>query len=199
MEGVVADETEASEVETEDGDEDAGAAKKGGPMKLVLFAGLPALVLILGGAAAFLLMGGSKEEAHDEDGHEVHADAGEHGDGHDAHGKDAEHHGPPPAAEVVFYALPDLLVNIRSDDGRATYLKLKLTLEVDSEDTVYAIEPAMPRVMDRFQSFLRELRVEDLSGSAGSYRLRVELLRRVNLAVAPALVRDVLIEEMLIQ
>jgi flagellar FliL protein len=132
---------------------------------------------------------------------------GKGGDEHaEAEGAEAGHdegaagaHDRPTAYDVVFYEMPELLVNIRAEDGRASYLKLKVTLECDSEETIHAIEPAMPRVMDRFQSFLRELRVEDLNGSLGSYRLRLELLRRVNLAVAPEQINAVLIEEMLIQ
>lgn len=182
----MADDPEDDEAEGEE-----PAPKKKSKLKtLVLFAGLPALVLLMGGAAAAMFLLGGEEE---------HAEAGEHGeagaDGHDAAG--GEH--AEVADDVVFYELPEILVNIQSDDGRASYLKLRLTLEVDDEDTAHLIEPAMPRVIDRFQSFLRELRVEDLNGSFGSYRLRLELLRRVNLAVAPEEVRAVLIEEMLIQ
>ena len=60
------------------------------------------------------------------------------------------------------------------------------------------IEPNRPRLQDMFQSFLRELRPEDLAGSQGSYQLRMEILRRVNLVIAPAKINSVLIEEMLI-
>ena len=42
------------------------------------------------------------------------------------------------------------------------------------------ITPIMPRVMDAFQTYLRELRPSDLDGSAGLYRLKEELTRRVN-------------------
>jgi flagellar FliL protein len=184
----MAEEPEAPDEDAEDEDGE-GAAKKKKPslMKLGLFAGLPALVLIMGGGAAFMLLGGGEEAVEEAAAH------GETG----GRGGEAGHASA--AAEVVFYELPEVLVNIRSDDGRPSFIKLKLTLEVDSEETAHAIEPAMPRVMDRFNGFLRELRVEDLSGSAGSYRLRLELLRRVNLAVAPAEVNAVLIEEMLIQ
>ena len=189
--------------ETE-GEEDGAAPKKGGgKLKLILMIGLPAVVVILGAAAALLLLGGGKKDEHAEDEHgktEAHADAsGGHGEDHgDGHG-DEHHDEHVDASHVVFYTMPDLLVNLQTDSGQPTYLKLKLTLEVDSAETVAAIEPAMPRVLDRFQGFLRELRVEDLSGSQGSYRLRLELLRRVNLAEAPHSVRAVLIEEMLIQ
>ena len=182
--------------EGEEGGEGAPAKKKPKLLTLLLFAGLPALVLILGGsAAAMFLLGGKSDEAHGEEAAAGHGGDGGHGAGRAAAGA----HGEDAAYDVVFYELPDLLVNIRSEDGRASYLKLKVTLEVDSEETVHLIEPAMPRILDRFQGFLRELRVEDLNGSMGSYRLRLELLRRVNLAVAPEEVRAVLIEEMLIQ
>ncbi len=197
--------------EIEDGDSGDAAPKKTPGKKLVLLIALPVALLVLGGAAAMLLMGGGQAA-------EVHADAAEHAeaghdghDTHDAHGADhgehaayddghgGDHGGHLSAEHVVFYQLPDILVNIQTDDSRPSYLKLTLTLEVDSEDLVHELELAMPRVMDRFQGFLRELRVDDLNGSAGSYRLRQELLRRVNLAVAPSQVRAVLIEEMLIQ
>lgn len=173
----------------------------GGKNKLILFIALPVVILLLAGAAAFLLLGGGEGEDHDEhaEAHgEAHGDAphDDHGEGdHDGHGEA----GHAPAAEVIFYELPDVLVNIQSDGERQRYLKLSLTLELDGPDVVAMVEPAMPRVMDRFQAFLRELRVEDLAGSAGSHRLRVELLRRANLAAAPAQVRAVLIEEMLVQ
>lgn len=188
----VADSDDDEAEDAADGEDGEGAPKKKLKLKtLLLLGGLPALVLILGGAAgAMFLMGKSKHADA-----ETAEQAGEGGEpGHGGHGAaaDADY-------DVVFYELPEMLVNISSEDGRAAYLKLKLTLEVDSEETVEEIEPAMPRVLDRFQGFLRELRVEDLNGSLGSYRLRLELLRRVNLAVAPLEVRAVLIEEMLVQ
>ena len=98
----------------------------------------------------------------------------------------------------MFYTLPDMVVNMQTAEGKPTYLKLKLTLELPSQDTVDVIEPERPRLQDMFQSFLRELRPEDLAGSQGSYELRMEILRRVNLVIAPAKINSVLIEEMLI-
>ena len=99
---------------------------------------------------------------------------------------------------VVFYTLPDIVVNMQTADGRPTFLKLKLTLELPDRHVVDALEPARAALQDMFQTFLRELRPEDLAGSQGSYQLRMEILRRVNLVVAPAKVNAVLIEEMLI-
>jgi flagellar FliL protein len=99
---------------------------------------------------------------------------------------------------VVFYTLPEMVVNMQTADGRPTFLKLKLTLELPDASVADELTPNMPRMQDMFQSFLRELRPEDLSGSQGSYQLRMELLRRVSLVSAPAKVNAVLIEEMLI-
>jgi flagellar FliL protein len=91
-----------------------------------------------------------------------------------------------------------MVANMQAKDGRPVYLKLKLTLEAPDQATAEMIQPAMPRIRDMFQGFLRELRPEDLQGSQGTYQVRMEILRRVNLVIAPARVNSVLIEEMLI-
>ena len=63
------------------------------------------------------------------------------------------------------------------------YLKVKIVLEVKEEKQVETIKPSMPRVTDIFQTYLRELRPGDINGSAGLFRLKEELTRRVNAAV----------------
>jgi flagellar protein FliL len=97
---------------------------------------------------------------------------------------------------VVFYTLPDVVVNEQTADGTPHFLKLKLTLELPDHDTADVLTPNMPRVNDLFQVFLRELRHEDVTGSQGSYLLRTEILRRVNMVIAPSHANAVLIEEM---
>jgi flagellar FliL protein len=180
--------------------EGAPAKKKMSGKKLVLFIILPAvLVLGGGGAAAFLLL---------KPGAEQHAEAeGGHGKAKGGHGEGAEGE-PVPGPNgttitygegVVFVAMPELLVNITGPEGRPAYLKLRLTLEAPNEEAVAALTDAIPRVSDQFNGFLREMRTEDLAGSAGAYRLRLELLRRVNLVIAPQQINAVLIEEMLVQ
>src|SRR3546814_1559122 len=79
------------------------------------------------------------------------------------------------------------------------YLKIAISLELTSQEDSVALQNLLPRVVDNFQVYLRELRVEDLRGSAGVQRLREELLLRVNKAVYPIQVRDVLFKEMLVQ
>jgi flagellar FliL protein len=90
-------------------------------------------------------------------------------------------------------------VNIQSADGNPAYLKLAVSLELTGADEKAGIQPLMPRVVDQFQGYLRELRVDDLKGSAGVLRLKEELLRRINVATAPFAVKDVLLKEMIVQ
>jgi flagellar protein FliL len=92
-----------------------------------------------------------------------------------------------------------MVVNIQDPSGKPTFLKLKLTLEMHDHALAEHLQAEMPRMQDMFQGFLRELRPEDLAGSAGSFQLRAEILRRVNLIAAPGKVDAVLIEEMLVQ
>lgn len=104
------------------------------------------------------------------------------------------------SGDPSYYIMPDLLVNLASQDGdRQLFLKLKLTLEAEDPEMFADIPKMLPRITDQYQIFLRELRVDDLNGSAGGYRLRLELLRRINIAIAPSRVDAVLIEEMLVQ
>jgi flagellar FliL protein len=116
------------------------------------------------------------------------------------------HHGEEQKAEApqakppVFVDVPDMLVNLVGAPGdRVQYLKVKLVLEVKEEKQVEAIKPNLPRVTDIFQTYLRELRPADLNGSAGLFRLKEELTRRVNNAVAPIQVSAVLFKEIVVQ
>lgn len=115
------------------------------------------------------------------------------------------HHGEEVHAEVapkppVFVEVPDMMVNLAGSPGeRIQYLKVKVVLEVKDAPQVAQIQPAMPRVTDIFQTYLRELRPNDLNGSAGMFRLKEELTRRVNTVVAPGQVNAVLFKELVIQ
>ncbi len=176
---------------------DGAAPKKKLPMKMMLIAGAAALVVIGGGgAAAFIFLKPKPDAAHA--GKEHKEKKGKKEEKKGEKGKE----GASPVREgpdgVLFYTLPDVVVNMQTADGRPTFLKLKLTLELPDQATADALEPNMPRLQDMFQTFLRELRPEDLSGSQGSYQLRMEILRRVNLVISPSKANAVLIEEMLI-
>jgi len=159
--------------------EGAGDApkKKLSGKKIILFFVLP--LLIVGGSTAALLLsgmfGGSKEQA--------------------AHGSAQ----PAAAPKAVFFDLPDMLVNLNATGRRPIFLKMQVSLELASDADVPRLQSLSPRIIDTFQVYLRELRVDDLRGSAGIYRLREELLARVNATVRPVRVKDVLFKEMLVQ
>ncbi|NKB48471.1 MAG: flagellar basal body protein FliL [Alphaproteobacteria bacterium] len=176
----------------EDGEElEEGGKKKGGKKKLLMIV-LPILLLGGGGAGVFLSgladgLLGKEEPVEVADGHGAPA-AGEV----DAHGGGEEH-------GTVYFELPQMLVNLSTSGRRTNFLKIVVSLELTSEADKATLESALPRIIDNFQVYLRELRVEDLRGSAGLYRLREELLFRVNAAASPARVTDVLFKEMLVQ
>lgn len=211
--------------EGEEGEEGAPKKKK----LPILFIIAPVALLVLGGggaAAFFMLQPKPAAEEHAEAGAEGHGEEAAAGHGEEKakegeHGKEAKKeegggHGGGGEGEageadpslgkiaegpdgVTFYTLPDMVMNIQSSDGRATYLKLKLTLEMHDAEVATSLQSQLPRLQDMFTGFVRELRPEDLSGSAGTYQLRAELLRRINLVAAPGKVDAVLIEEMLVQ
>jgi flagellar protein FliL len=162
--------------EQADGGAADGAASGGAPkskLKLVITV-VAVLALVGGGAASYFLFFGHSGE-------EKHAEA--------AVAK-------PPA----FVEVPDMLVNLVGAPGeRVQYLKVKVVLEVKEEKQVEAIKPSMPRVTDIFQTYLRELRPSDLNGSAGLFRLKEELTKRVNAAVAPIPISAVLFKEIVVQ
>ena len=159
-----------------------GLVKKFLGNKKMLMIGGGALVLLLAaGGGAYFFLGSSKQT-----------------DG----GKLAAADAPPQPIvppTVAFYDMPDIVVNIQSQDGTPAYLKLAVSLELSGADEKAGVQPLMPRVVDQFQGYLRELRVDDLKGSAGVLRVKEELLRRVNVAATPYAVKDVLLKEMIVQ
>ena len=183
-----------------EGAEGEEGAKKKLPLLIII---IVAAVLVVGGggAAAYFLLLKPKPAAEGAEHGKEKPKKEKKDDGHGGKGGAADpalgtiKEGPD---GVVFYTLPDVVVNMQTADGRPTFLKLKLTFELPDEHVAETIGPNMPRLQDMFQTFLRELRPEDLSGSQGSFRLRQEIQRRVNLVIAPAKVNAVLIEEMLI-
>lgn len=168
-----------------------GKKKKIKPLFLIIGA-----VVLLAGAGAGVYFSGLLDGVLGKGGGESgeHAEAGgDHGGGGGGHGKEGGGTG------ANFMELPDLVVNLSTNQGQQRYLKLKVQLELENATDKAAVEAIAPRVIDHFQTYLRELRISDLRGSAGIYRLRQELVARVNAAAAPVKVKDVLFQEILIQ
>jgi flagellar FliL protein len=166
----------APQAEAAEGDEDTGAkkpaAKKLPSLKWVL-AGATILLLLAGGGTGAYFVLGTKDK------------------------------GLTTAAQAkpaVFLDLPDVLVNLSSTgQERTQYLKMKIVLELPQQEMIAQVQPILPRVLDAFQTYLRELRPTDLDGSAGLYRLKEELTRRVNASIAPSRVNAVLFKEIVVQ
>jgi flagellar FliL protein len=158
----------------EGAEEGAAPPPKKSKLKLIIIAG--AAVAVLGGAAGgYFMFFGKKHDG------EQHAKA--------------ELPKPP-----VFMEVPEVLVNLTQAPGERTqYIKARVVLEVKEQPAVEQIKPLLPRVTDTFQTYMRELRPADLAGSAGLYRLREELTKRVNSAIAPHQVNAVLFREIVVQ
>ena len=153
------------------------SAKKAGKSKSILMA-VP-VVLLLSGAG--LWFSGILPHLLGMDKHEDHAD-------------EAARSVPPSYVDV-----PELVANLNSASHKPSYIKLVARIEVAKPEDAEKVKAALPRLQDLMQTYLREMRPEELRGSAGTYRLREELLVRANAAVAPAKVSDVLFTQMLVQ
>lgn len=195
-------------------------AEGGGKKKLLIIIGGVVVLLIGAGAGLYFtgmldsLLGKEAPVECAEGDHECEEAAkaaaehgedakGGHGEKKDAkkgdHGAAKGGHGEAGGASDSFVAIPTMIVNLNSDDGTPRYLRLTVQLELEDAADKGAVEAIIPKVIDQFQTYLRELRVRDLRGSGGIYRLQMELLWRVNQAAAPVEVKDVLFQEILIQ
>lgn len=148
----------------------------GGKKKMIVIVVVSLLFVLAAAGAGFFFLGGGEKEAPPEEEKEVAEAAPQ---------------------QSYFHELPDMTVNLSS--GGSRFLRLRVVLEVNSEEAVAKLEEIQPRLVDDFQVYLRELRPEDLRGSAGSYRLRHDLLLRANQAAQPVVVENVLFKEFLVQ
>jgi flagellar protein FliL len=101
--------------------------------------------------------------------------------------------------KLVYVDAPDIFVNINAGQGKSQFLKLAVTLQVKGQLNANDVKANLPRIIDSFQVYLRELRAEDLNGSAGMFLLKEELMRQVNVELAPVRIENVLFKEMLLQ
>lgn len=171
----------------------AAEAKPAGSKKKLIIIVAAALLLVGGGAGGGYVWWSKKKAAEA-------AEAG--GDGHGGATPGAPG-GAAPNKKTAFLDMKEMMVNLSGQNlqqaERPRYLKMKISLELSDPKLVAEVTPLLPRIEDTFQVFTRELRLADLEGSAGVYRLKEELLRRVNVAIYPSKVEAVLFKEILIQ
>lgn len=179
---------ETQELEADATGEEGAAPAKGKLTKKKIIILAAVLVLLAGavGAAFFLglIPGGKKDADHA-------AEVGKTGE-HAASTTDA-------TGTPVYYSVPEFLVNLNAAGKQTSFLKMEVSLELSSPDDVAFVEANLPKIQDVFNSYLRELRPSDLSGSAGLYRLKEELMLRLNQTLAPKKIKDILFKEILIQ
>lgn len=159
-----------------DGEDGEGAPPKKGKKKLILIAMV--VVIALGGTGAFFFLK-SKKDAEEQA--KLEAEAA------------------PKKAEVIFHDLDEMIINLNTGGKNVSFMKLKVTVEVGDSASLAAVETMMPKIVDVFQLYLRELRPQDMQGSVGLYRLKEELLIRINKIVMPNRVNDLLFKEVLVQ
>ncbi|MBI3445018.1 MAG: flagellar basal body-associated FliL family protein [Magnetospirillum sp.] len=183
----MAEDLEEDFEEGEGSEEISESPSKKLPIKKILMIVLPLLLLI--GAGAGIYFSGLLDKL-----------TGKKADEHAPAAEDS--HAPPPPKAVQaasFMDLPEMLVNLQTTGRKQAFLKLRVALELEAVTDQPRVEQMLPRIIDNFQIYLRELRVEDLQGASGMHLLREELLTRVNAAVKPVKVNDVLFKEMLVQ
>lgn len=154
-------------------------------MKLIIMIALPVLLLAGGGAGAYFMgvFGGDNAAAEEM--------AGE--------AEVAEVITPVMPEDIVFVDLPDLLLNLNVTGKRLRFLKVVAALEVANEEMAEIVRQMTPRILDNLHLYFRAVRPEELAGPDGVYRIKEDLLIRVNDTIRPASVRDVLVKEMLVQ
>ncbi len=149
---------------------------------LIIVGGVIVLLLVAAGAAVFLLQPAGEGEAHAEA-----APAEEHGGG--GHGEEGE----------AYVEAPAMVVNLQGADGTARFLKIRFTFVPASAAKGALIKAKLPLIVDSFQPFLRELRPEDLAGSAAVFRIKEEMLVRATSAMGSGVVKDILIQDLIQQ
>jgi len=160
------------------------ATSQGSPMKKILMLGVPVILIVVaafgvymsGMADSFFSFSSSSSSKMEEEDDET------------------------PKNDLLFYEVPEMLINLSVRPGqKPIYFKIKVVLELASPEDSPKVEKMLPRVIDSLQFYLREMRLEELQGSMGTYRLKEELMGRMNKVLAPVRVNDVLLKDILIQ
>lgn len=109
---------------------------------------------------------------------------------------------PRDAAPTRSVPLDAFLVDLAPDrSGRIAYLRLvaEIVVPADRPQTAERIAREASVIRERLSFFLRGLSPEDFAGADGMARVKAELLRRVNIVIAPDAAADVVVTDIVIQ
>ena len=104
-----------------------------------------------------------------------------------------------PPGPSVYFELPEMKVDLKPSKNRRIYINLIVVMELADEEGKARLQEFQPRIVDAFQSYLRDQDRADLVGKAGAERVRLEFLTIVNSIMAPARLRNVLFNKILLQ
>ncbi|MBO9725472.1 MAG: flagellar basal body-associated FliL family protein [Novosphingobium sp.] len=145
--------------------------------KMLVIGGAAVLALLAGGGGAWWFMRGGDSGGE----HEAVAEGG-------AEGGD----------KSSYIEVPAMIVNLRGGDSQARFLKLRFII-VAANGKADKVKDKLPVVLDALQPFLRELRPDDLNGSAAVFRIKEEMMTRATQALGAGMVKDVLIQDLVQQ
>jgi len=99
--------------------------------------------------------------------------------------------------EIQVYPLETFIVNLDGEGGRR-YLKVKMTLEVDAR-IKGKLDDQLHKIRDSILILLSGKTFEDIRGSEGKYGLREEIKGRIGRIVGRSFVKEVYLEEFVVQ
>jgi flagellar FliL protein len=103
---------------------------------------------------------------------------------------------PAVAPERVFVELDPFMVSISgSDPVRQLRLELQLEIPAGAEDAVRAVTP---RLEDTMNTYLRSIDLSDIENPDTLLRMRLQLLRRLQVAAGEGRIHNLLVTQFLI-
>jgi len=168
-------ESEAEDGESSEGSEDEDG-KSGGKKKLILIIAAVVVVIIAGVGGAFFM--GAFDSGHDR------ADVAEVVE--------------IPPGPLVYHDFPQLVVDLKKTSSRIHYIKIKVVAEIVTRD-LKLLEESELKITDKIQSYLRSQSRKELSGSAGTEKMRADITVIINQIMAPVKIDSVLFREILLQ
>lgn len=101
-----------------------------------------------------------------------------------------------PPDRLVFLALEPFMLSLpRTDPVRQLRLEVQVEVPQSAEKVVNA---ARPRLQDTMNTYLRSIDLSDIQDPDTLLRMRLQLLRRLQVAAGDGLIRDLLITQFLI-